>query len=322
MRQLPMSACVLAAASFVTATPAAAIEPQTVAKRLEASVVRVLTVGEGGQVSGSGMVVSRKGHVATAYHVIRPHIKNQWKIFVVVRGNAAENRRPAKLVKAYPGEDLAVLKVEGLARRPVRLNDRDSGRPFKGTTIFAIGILDAGSRLGAGIDTSFTTGTVSRVFTGSWEEKGPRIRIIQHTAPTNRGNSGGPVVNACGQVVGVNTQREIAVILLPGGIPIVTDFIQGVYFASHSSVLVAKLKELNIGYSGIRATCRHFLGVASTNFRLYGVIAVLITILLLAFAITLLFRGPRQPVIRIFVGFGYAMKNGAKAVGRLVRKPR
>jgi len=322
MHQLPMSACVLAAVLFVTIAPAVAVEPHTVAKRLETSVVRVFAVGESGKISGTGFVVSREGHVATAYHVIRPHIQNQWKIFVVEHGRSVEKRRPAKLVKAYPGEDLAVLKVDGLTGRPVRLNDRNSGRPIKGTTVFAIGFPEAGSRLGADFETSFTMGTVSRVFAGSWEEKGPRIRIVQHTAPTNPGNSGGPILNACGQVVGINTQREVALILLPGGIPIVTDFIQGVYFASHSSVLVTKLKELRIGYSGIRGTCRIFLGVASTNFPLYGAIAAFLAIVLLALGLALLFRGPRQPVVQIIVGCGNAVRNGAKVIGRLVRKPR
>lgn len=320
MRQLLINACFLAAWFAVAVAPAVAVEPHTVAKRLEASVVLVLTVGESGKISGSGIVVSRNGHVATAYHVIRRHIQSNWKIFVVERGRSLENRRPAKLIKAYPGEDLAVLKVEGLARRPVRLVDREPGRPIKGSTIFAIGILEAGSRLGADIDTSFTIGTVSRVFTGSWENKGPRIRIIQHTAPTNRGNSGGPIVNACGQVIGINTQREVAVYLLPGGIPIVTDFIQGVFFASHTTALVSKLKELGIAYSGIRATCRVFLGVASINFLLYGAIVAFITIVLSAVALRLLFRSRRSPVTRIFVSFGYAVRNGAKSVRRLVRK--
>ncbi|MDH3234222.1 MAG: serine protease [Alphaproteobacteria bacterium] len=322
MRGLLINAYILAAWIAISIAPAVAVEPPTIAKRLEASAVRVFTVGKDGRTSGTGFVVNREGHVATAYHIVKQHIQNKWKIFVAERGRSYEHRRPATLVKAYRGEDLAILKVEGLTQQPVRLNDRDSGRPVKGTTIFAIGFPEAGRRLDGDFDTTFTIGTVSRVFVGSWEEKGPRIRIIQHTAPTNPGSSGGPIVNACGQVVGINTQRAVAIILLPGGIPIVTDFIQGVSFASHVEVLISKLKDLRVNYSGIRGTCRTVLGVSSTNFLLYGVIAALLAVALPIIGAFLLFRTRRPPVVQIIVHCGHAMKNGAKAVGRLVRRKR
>jgi len=142
--------------------------------------------------------------------------------------------------------------------------------------------------------------------------------LIQHTAPTNPGNSGGPIVNACGQVVGVNSQREMAVVFSPLGLPIVTDVIQGVFFASDASLLIAKLQELGVAYSGSRKVCRVFLGVASTNLIFYAAIAVFAALALLTFLV--IYR-PRL-VIQAAVRCGCAARDCAKAIHRVVRADR
>lgn len=307
---------VIAVASIVlTSLSAAAIEPQSVAKMLEPSIVRVIATGPEGTATGTGFVVSRDGHVATNLHVVDPLFQGGWTIFVVESGVAPESRRPARLVEAFRAEDLAILQVEGLTRPPVQLSEIDAGRPAKGATIFAIGFPEAGGRLGSASETSFTIGSVSRLFSGSWFADGPQFGLIQHSAPTNPGNSGGPIVNACGQVVGVNSQREMAVVFSPLGLPIVTDVIQGVFFASDASVLIGKLQELDIAYSGTRRVCRVFLGVASTNFYLYAGIAALAVFALLAGVIVF---WPRL-VGQIVVQCGCTVRDCAKAVGRAIR---
>ncbi len=309
----------LATAMTLAAGPAVAIEPQAVADALEPSIVHVFAVGPLDRaVSGTGFVVSRSGHVATNFHIIAPHVERDWKILVAASGAPPDERLPATLIAAFPGEDLAVLQVEGLGRPPVRLSEIDADHPAKGASLFAIGFAGAGDRLGAVHETSFTTGIVSRVFAGAWSEDGPRIRIIQHSAPTNPGNSGGPIANACGQVVGVNSQREMAILLGPLGIPIITDVIQGVFFASHVSVLTAKLKELEISYLGSRKACRVFLGVASTNFAWFASIAA---VLGLGLVTALIVFRPRS-VVQVCVRCGCAARDCAKALARAIRKER
>ena len=149
-----------------------------------------------------------------------------WRILVGAAGG--QDRRAATLVEAFPGEDLAILRVDGLDRPPVTFSRVVEDRLAKGGQVFAIGFPGVGDRLGPVDVASFAPGTVSRLFSGPWAEDAPVIRIIQHTAPTNPGNSGGPLVNGCGQVVGVNSQREVQMVLAPGGVPLVTDPIQGV----------------------------------------------------------------------------------------------
>ena len=314
-RRIPILAA--ATASLLAASPAAAIDPEAVASLLEPSMVRIVVEGPPGAASASGFVVSRRGHIATTYHIVEPHVDAGWDLFVVESGVAPEARRSATVVQAYPGEDLAVLQVEGLDRPPVRLSEADTETPAKGTTVFAVGFPGAGGRLGADSGASFTAGMANRLFTGAWTQDGSQIRIIQHSAATNPGNSGGPIVNACGQVVGVNTEREVAMLIGPGGLPFVFDVIQGVFFASHISVLVEKLKELDVPYDGTRQVCRVVFGVASTNFGWYGAAAAAGLLVL----VVLLIRYRPRPIIQVVVHGGYAVGSGARAVGRALLGP-
>lgn len=296
--------------------PTAAIEPPVVARQIQPGMVRVIVEHEGRRISASGFVVSALGHVATNYHMIRPHVDANWEVFVVESGTPIESRRPATVVEIFPAEDLAVLHVAGLDRQPLTLVEIDAGLPRQGATIFAIGYPGAGSRLGGEGGTSFTSGMVNRLMSGAWTPDSMEFSIIQHSAPTNPGNSGGPIVNACGQVVGVNTERELAVVRGPTGLPILTDIIQGVFFASHVSVLVEKLKQLEIPYRGTTRRCRVFLGVASTNFTWYAAGALVAALLL----VVLLIKYRPRRLIHVIVLSGNAARNGSRVARRLLRR--
>ncbi|MHA1151123.1 MAG: trypsin-like peptidase domain-containing protein [Alphaproteobacteria bacterium] len=306
-----------ATASLLAAQPAAAIEPTTVARLVEPGMVHIIVEGPDRTVSASGFVVSARGHIATAYHVVAPHIEAGWGLFVVESGATPEARRAATVVQVYPDEDLAVLKVENLDRPAVPLSESATDTLTKGMTVFAIGYPGAGERLGADGGTSFTAGMANRIFMCAWTQDGPQIQIVQHSAATNPGNSGGPIVNPCGQVVGVNTEREIAMLVTPSGLPIVYDVIQGVFFASHVSVLVEKLKALGVPYSGTRKVCRVILGVASTNFYWYALAAV---VAILALVLLLIRFWPRRAVHIVVLG-GSAARNRARALGHMLLQP-
>ena len=176
------------------AGPAAGLEFDEVARRLDPSVVRIFTIGPRGMGSGTGIVINHEGYVVTNYHVIAEHLDLSWPIVVADRGAGEDDRRPAILVEAFPGEDLAILRVEGLDRPPVIFAALSDDPPAKGLQVFAIGFPGASDRLGPVDEASFAPGTVSRVFTGPWAKDDLAIQIIHHTAPTNPGNSGGPLV--------------------------------------------------------------------------------------------------------------------------------
>ncbi len=289
-----------------------------IVERLDDSVVRIFVIGPQGTASGTGFVINSEGHVATNFHVIQMHVEKSWKIVAADRGAGKEAQRPAKLVKAFPGEDLAILQVEGLSRPPVTLATITGEQPAKGVQVFAIGFPGAGDRLGPKHVASFVSGAVSRVFSGPWAKDAPTIQIIQHTAPTNPGNSGGPLVDRCGSVIGINSQREARIIRGPGGIPLVIDPIQGVFYASHVAVLKDKLQELGVAFETASRQCR--AGIVGAFERQSNYIAAFAALLLAAAGVGVVYR-PRR-LVKIVVNCGEYVDDCAQAVERAVRRLR
>ncbi|MBI4182884.1 MAG: trypsin-like peptidase domain-containing protein [Proteobacteria bacterium] len=318
MRRLALSLLLLALA---VPRPAHALSPEEVARRLDPSVVRIFVLSPSGLETGTGFVVNREGMIATNYHVIAEHLEAGAEMFVTEGGIAEATRREAEVVAAFPGEDLALLKAKGLVRPPVFLADVRGEEPAKGATIYAIGFPGAGDRLGPVAEPSFTAGTVSRHFAGAWAEGGPEIPIIQHTAATNPGNSGGPLVDACGRVIAVNTQREAMMVLGPGGIPLVVDPIQGVFFASGASALVARLRERGIPFAPAAGPCRAgagglFAAAAEAHF-----LAFVIALVLGALGVGVAVYRPR-PALAVVVRCGDLYEDCADAAERMMRRLR
>jgi len=137
---------------------------------------------------GSGFVVTSDGYIVTNNHVI-----DKASSITVTLDDGTQV--PAKLVGADPKNDLAVLKVK--PTKPlatVAWGDSDTLRV--GDQVLAIGNP-------FGIGTTVTAGIVSA--RGRDLNSGPYDDFIQIDAPINRGNSGGPLVDAEGRVVGINT---------------------------------------------------------------------------------------------------------------------
>ena len=144
---------------------------------------------------GSGFVIDKAGHVVTNYHVVR----GATSIQVSFSNN---ERIKASLVGSDPSTDIAVLKVavKSRALRSLPLGDSDSVRV--GDQVIAIGNP-------FGLDRSVTAGIVSAVQRRIEAPNKLSIsHVIQTDAALNHGNSGGPLLNAQGAVIGVNAQIE------------------------------------------------------------------------------------------------------------------
>ena len=282
---------------------------------IDQGVVRVFVTGPRGDVTGTGLVVDDSGHVATNFHVIQSHLENAWPLAVGEPGQGGDERLTATVVAAYQGEDLAILHVENLNTLPVTFAAPAESDLDKGADVFAIGYPGAADRLGPADDASLAPGIVSRIFTGPWADGGPMIGIIQHTAPTNPGNSGGPLVDACGHVVGVNSQREVRMILGPGGVPLVTDPIQGVFYASAAATLTEKLRDLGVSYAMAPALCGP-VTASSTPAPVFG--SWLAALLIAAATGAVALMRPK-PGVRVMVDCGAFVGDCAKAVARTAK---
>ena len=144
---------------------------------------------------GSGFVFDKAGYIITNYHVIA----GAGSIEVTFSNNASIN---ARLVGSDPSTDIAVLKVEMTASALTPLPLGDSDAVHVGDQVVAIGNP-------FGLSRTATAGIVSALQRQITAPSQFAIdHVIQTDAPINHGNSGGPLINARGEVIGVNAQIE------------------------------------------------------------------------------------------------------------------
>ncbi len=142
--------------------------------------------------SGTGVVLTQNGYIVTNYHVV----ENADEIIVTFHD---ESRLQASLVGADKVSDLAVLSVSAQNLIPAELGDSNSLRV--GDSVAAIG-----DPLGSQLRGTMTDGIVSAI-NRDITVGGRTMTLIQTNAALNSGNSGGPLLNCYGQVIGINTMK-------------------------------------------------------------------------------------------------------------------
>ena len=144
---------------------------------------------------GSGFVVDKAGHILTNFHVV-----DGAKQVRVSFSNGASLK--ATVVGTDPSSDLAVLEIDASSRALTPLALGDSDQIKVGDPVVAIGNP-------FGLDRTVTSGIVSAIQRAITAPNGYTIdHVIQTDASINHGNSGGPLLNGRGEVIGVNSQIE------------------------------------------------------------------------------------------------------------------
>jgi S1-C subfamily serine protease len=148
-----------------------------------------------GEATGSGIVIDANGTILTNYHVV----ENAIKVTVSFeKGKTVD----AQVVGKDPSNDLAVLRIhtDGLTLHPLTLGNSSSAQV--GDPVLAIGNpFD--------LERTLTTGVISALQREITAPNGFTIdNVLQTDAPINPGNSGGPLLNAAGEVIGINSQIE------------------------------------------------------------------------------------------------------------------
>lgn len=151
---------------------------------------------EGGSSTGSGFVIDRKGHLLTNFHVVDGAQRIRVKL------GDSETPHRAEVIGSDPANDVAVLKVDAPQKElhPLRLGR--SSEAEVGDPVVAIGNP-------FGLDRTVTSGIVSALQRQIRAPNGFSIsNVIQTDAAINPGNSGGPLINADGEVIGINAQIQ------------------------------------------------------------------------------------------------------------------
>ncbi|MBQ4600676.1 MAG: trypsin-like peptidase domain-containing protein [Oscillospiraceae bacterium] len=156
------------------------------------SVVSISCSASGGSSSGTGVVLSADGYLVTNYHVVEGA--------AVIYAQFTDGRKlEAQIVGMDEISDLAVLQVAAADLSPAQFGD--SGVLRVGDSVVAIG-----DPLGTQLRGTMTDGIVSAINRDILTE-GRTMTLIQTNAALNSGNSGGPLLNCYGQVIGINTMK-------------------------------------------------------------------------------------------------------------------
>ncbi|MFT4074650.1 MAG: serine protease [Asticcacaulis sp.] len=229
-------------------------------KTSEQSVVRVLVVyrGYGGVPldtvgMGSGFVVA-PGYIVTNYHVVEvPPEASSADIYIVPHKDSGAGYQPVQLMKKWVEGDLALLAAPSLKVPPLKLYLT----PYKNERVVTMGYPDvtdhllnrSGTALLEPADAYVTQGSIALF--ASTNPDGSRVDTLFHTAPINHGNSGGPLLNECGQVVGVNTWTAPSSVSNAGNL----DVSAGQYVATHVSALNTFLSSAGVTPTVVSTPC-------------------------------------------------------------------
>ena len=216
-------------------------------QRDSTGVVAIKAVTAEGEDSGTGIVLNDEGLILTNDHVVAGASS-----ILAAPGKSSSTTRTATLVGEEANDDLALIRIDpsGLALKPLNLVSSNSVQV--GDPVYAIGNP-------YGLDETLTRGIASALDRTISAPNGSTIAgAIQTDAALNPGNSGGPLLNEQGEVIGVNSQIASDAASSEGSQPGST----GVGFAIASNTVAAAVKKIEAGSGGSSASASPSAGQA------------------------------------------------------------
>jgi len=169
---------------------------QTVGITTEITRTNAFGITSSASVTGSGFIYTADGYIITNYHVIEDADLGGYDVYVRLYTG---DTYPATIVGSEPDNDIAVLKIDAEGLNPVAVGDSDKMQV--GEWVYAVG-----NPLGE-LAYTMTFGMVSALDREISTEESTTINMFQIDAAVNSGNSGGPVYNSMGQVIGIVTAK-------------------------------------------------------------------------------------------------------------------
>lgn len=166
------------------------LNAQQIYKKVNPSVVTVLVQLKNSAAVGAGVIFTSDGYILTNYHVVA----GGQDCSVTMNTNVTYS---ASYVAGDSGNDVAILKVNASGLPAAEIGSSDA--LTVGDKVYAIG-----NPLGVELRGTFTDGIVSAI-NRDVDVDGRNMTLVQTNAALNSGNSGGPLINTYGQVVGINT---------------------------------------------------------------------------------------------------------------------
>jgi len=266
------------------------------ASQADKSVIRIVELNRKGDLlgTGSGFFVS-KGIIATNYHVV----EGGNILFALDKDAKGElEEYPLEIIWISRGADLALVKSKDLDGQPIKLRE---SIPHKGEQVITIGYPAVADRaiktsLSAFTESTMTQGIVGRIVVdASWNNDGSKIDIIQHGAAVNSGNSGGPLVDLCGNAVGVNTAKALGRIQGNTTDGITVNQTDSIFYAAHIATLAKVLKDRGLPVVTTNDNCSS--GPASSAESNAWITPVILSLVFLISLVALFFAFRKSSVV-------------------------
>jgi S1-C subfamily serine protease len=282
--------------------------------------------------TGSGFVLNDEGYVATNWHVVHnldtmKYVKGsdgRLKLgadtyqFILV-GQNGKYTQAERVTWTDSDLDLAVVKLEEPLGTPVVLS---AFVPERDDRVTAVGYPGNSDKLAFAEETQDIDTILERFFSlDSVTSRGTyqtlhsdrtwdlvdlpdplAINIVAHSATINKGNSGGPLFDACGRVIGVNTQKPASTGVAmtgkadaQGNVPVEISSNEGVYFALHASEIEKALKAQGVSFRSSDGICRAWTPKKPLDPTVIGLAVA--SLLSLGIAIFALKRAPVRQII-------------------------
>ncbi|EXJ09084.1 MULTISPECIES: trypsin-like peptidase domain-containing protein [Nitrincola] len=265
-------------------------------------VVRILLIDpNGGAGSGSGVILTQDGYILTNHHVVQfnnEHVQPGRKVHVLQKGIDGHRDFIEGVVKAVDiHSDLALIKIDkrGLSHISISFS-----APLKASTVYAFGFPGVADQIiGSMIDdlndiqpnfieTTLTQGVISRQVSSRMSDNLQERSWYQHSAAIHSGNSGGPLLNNCGELVGINTFGH-------------KDGVAALYFSSTLTYITKFLNDSGVSFTQSTEPCSHAFITQSLN-SLPAWLIALIIVLIVLFLITIFFaiKQPKTIIEKVF----------------------
>jgi len=272
-------------------------------EQLDRAVIRVVAIDKArpghfnALSSGSAFAINGQGYFISNHHVVENAMQAQVELVAVEAIVPEPKLHRVDIVWSSAEQDLAILKIDSLHLPPLPLTK--AADVVKNQEVVSIGFPGASDNSPenpAFIDPKIKRGVISARQLFPLTSGGRAIALFEHDATVNTGNSGGPLLDACGRVVGVNVAKARsgihAVDVSGGRAPnqIGLDINEGTFFSIQSDELIQALRSHRIDFSLDHSLCKP---MASDH---QGLIAIVVVLALLL-AVTLRQQRKHSPAI-------------------------
>lgn len=234
---------------FTHASSAEGNAPMSISE-LDKSVVRIIAFDAQNQPvsSGSGFIVAN-GVVVTNHHVI----EGAHSLKVLRKNGDSFDEYAGTVSWKSKQVDIALINAPSLTGQTVRLSKIP---PSKAQEVIAFGFPGVADGVATEnfAESTITKGVIGRLVKAQFTENASKLNLIQHSAQINSGNSGGPLFNQCGVVIGINTLKALGSVETVEEKTVVNSS-EGVYWAVSSGELIAVLNSENIPFSAVNTIC-------------------------------------------------------------------